>query len=491
LETGAAISVVCGNKTEVYPAPHHAGTTVEVMDLFCATPARLKFLRSDRTEQQYIENIIKKIAIAYPKVAFKFFRDGKLVLNYKSTDLIDSRSARVAEVLGKEFLNSCVMVDEFNADMRLHGYISLPTCTKSSYNEQYLYVNNRSVRDRLMLAYIKAAYQDVISADKSPITVLFLQIPTDMVDVNVHPTKAEVRFRDVYMIRNLVIGTLKKGLIDHGQRVDSSVSKSALDLMLEKREQTIGSHYEPWNKKMNVLDEQSYASPESFLLSRPFIQQPLHLSDSFEGTAFAGDKLVQDKLLADTPRFGYAKAQLHHCYIVAQTETSVVIVDQHAAHERICYEKLKQQMLANDIHVQTLFVPEVIELDDQDLMDRVLSLKEKLLGLVVEPHSNRSVQVTAIPQVLKGCDIRLLFDGLLHNLADLEDEANAELFVNKILATYSCYGSIRAGRAMTVDEMNALLREMERVQCTASCNHGRPTYVELSVKDLNNLFERT
>lgn len=471
LPDGAQISVICGKKTDVRPTPRDVGTTVEIRNLFCATPARLKFLRTDRTEQQYIENIINKIAIANSKVAFKFFHNGKLVLDYK---IGPSKADRIADVLGKEFFENSIAIEGFSGDMHIQGHISLPTHI-STYNEQYLYINGRAIRDRLLMVYIKTAYQDFIGHEKTPMTVLFLQCPAELVDVNVHPAKAEVRFRDIQTVKDLVIGTLKQALIKNSSQVSTTVSGSAIDLMIDKAEKTFGSFYEPWNKKIDANFNEKVTT-----LAEP----------SFMPFAPSKPAFVQESFFENASRFGFAKTQLYNRFIISQSADKVFIVDQHAAHERIYYEQLKKQIKTNSIPIQILAVPEVIAIDNKDLRERLLNLKDKLLGLKIEEDSDNSVKVIATPQLLKGSDLKELVAALIQNLADLEDEANAEAFLNKILATYACYASVRGGRALSIDEMNALLRLMEQFPCTGSCNHGRPTYIELSLQDMKKMFDK-
>lgn len=477
LDDGTAISVICGEKSGIKPVPHALGTKVEVRNLFCATPARLKFLRTDRTEEQYIESIINKIAIANPSVAFKFFHNGKMVLHYKNAV---SECDRIEEVLGKEFLQNSIAIDNVVGDMQIHGYISLPT-HGTVYSEQYLYVNGRAIRDRLLLVYIKTSYQDLVGGDKAPTTVLFLKAPSELVDVNVHPSKAEVRFRDIQTVKSLVIGTLKQALMKHSQAVSTTVSDSAFDIMFDKAEKTVGSFYEPWNKESSAegfaSDAMQLSEPHSFGHQQTY-QQPL--KSSFVQESFPS--------MESEPRFGFAKAQIFNRYILAQKSDKFFIVDQHAAHERICYEQLKQQVQTKTMPIQVLAIPVVVTINDASLLERILQLNDKA-GLKVERDSNTTIKITEVPQIIKSSDIQELVESIIKNLADLEDDGSSEIFINKILATYACYGSVRGGRALSIDEMNALLRLMESHQCTGSCNHGRPTYVELSPFDMKKMFE--
>ena len=305
---------------------------------------------------------------------------------------------------------------------------------------------------------------------------MFIQSPPELVDVNVHPAKAEVRFRDIQTVKDLVIGTLKQALIKHSNRVSTTVSSAAVDLMVQKAEKTFGSFYEPWKKKIDLN--------EDFIPYKKFTQ----LSECPQPTP--KPIFMQENLFESTSQFGFAKAQLYNRYIISQSADRVFIVDQHAAHERIYYEQLKQQVKTQSLSIQILAVPEIIVIEHQDLMERFLNLKNKLVGLKAEYHSANTIQITEVPQLLKDCNLKELVTALLENLADLEDEAGAETFINKVLATYSCYSSIRGGRALSMEEMNALLKSMEQFPCTGSCNHGRPTYIELTMQDMKKMFEK-
>ncbi|NRA73289.1 MAG: DNA mismatch repair endonuclease MutL [Rickettsiales bacterium] len=518
---GVSITVIGGQKTSPMPIPHHIGTTVEVRDLFYATPARLKFLRKDKTESHHIENVINKIAIAHPKVAFKLYSDSKLILNYSSVDLIDSRAARISEVLGKEFLKNSIPINDSAEDIKLSGYICLPTYARSTYVDQYLYVNNRAVRDKLLLIYVKNAYQDFLSRDKYPMTVLFLDIPSELVDVNVHPAKAEVRFRDVFSVKNLVVGSLKRALEENSAKTSSTISTNAVGIMADtikarmpdsrnttsfrkdfgSNNTSSPSQFYESVRSFNAPRETIEEAKQSFNISEPCVKQT---TDTFNIQDQLGIKSkssfntepqsdMQEELIYDSSLFGFPKAQLHSTYIISQTKDGIIIVDQHAAHERVCYEKLKKQIKGGNIESQPLLVPEVIELDNLDVQDKVLNLKDSLFksGLKIEYHSKKIIKVIEVPSVLINCDIKELMAKIINNVLDLEDDANIEVFINKVLATYSCHYSIRAGRQMQVQEMAKLFKEMEATPGIGQCNHGRPTYIELKLKDIKKLFERS
>jgi DNA mismatch repair protein MutL len=476
---GARITIIGGEEIEVAPAPHHIGTTVEIRDLFYATPARLKFLKANKTENQHIENIINKIAVVNPKVVFKFYVDGKLILNYSNIDLVDSIAVRISEVLGKEFFKNSIPIEQSNESAKLSGYVCLPTYARFTYTEHYLYINNRPVRDKLLLFYIKNAYQDFIGSDKYPMTVLFLDIPKELVDVNVHPAKTEVRFRDLFFIKNLVVGTLRRALEENSTRTSSTIGTAALNLMEER------IPFKHFDTTTTVPQFQSFASHER--------NPPTQLCESIHSFNAPKQPKGEGQLICDLSRFGIPKAQLHNTYIVSQTEDGVIIVDQHAAHERIGYEKLKKQIASGNIESQQLLVPEVIELDNLDIQDKLLKMKDDLLksGLKIEYQTKKIIKVTEVPSLLKGCNIKELMAKIINNILDLEDDTNVELFINKVLATYACHYSIRAGRGMLPDEMQKLLREMEETKSIGQCNHGRPTYIELKLKDIKKLFERS
>lgn len=494
---GSSISVIGGQEMAVVPAPHHVGTTIEIRDLFYATPARLKFLKADRTETQHIEAIINKIAIAYPKVVFKFYVDGHLTLNYSTEELIDSRASRISDVLGKTFFENSIAINGSNDGGRISGYACLPTYARSTYAEQYLYINNRAVRDKLLLIYIKAAYQDFLGHDRYPVTVLFLDLPSEFVDVNVHPSKTEVRFRDAFSIKQLVVGSLKRALEENATRTSSTVGIAALNALANSVEGSIPlKSYGPSNT--NLFQSPVYGSRVPHQLNEAI--HSFNMPRASEGQQYLEPRTTglqleetQEKLFRDTSLLGVPKAQLHQTYIISQTHDGLVIVDQHAAHERIRYERLKQQMKEGTIESQQLLVPELVELDNLDLQDRLLQMQDQLLksGLKIEYHAKKVIKVTEAPSLLKGCDIKELIHKVINNILDLEDDANLEIFTNKILSTYACHFSIRAGYEMRVEEMDRLLREMETTQSIGQCNHGRPTYIELKLKDIKKLFERS
>jgi DNA mismatch repair protein MutL len=493
LTDGSSIMVVGGQASEVMPAPHHVGTTVEIRDLFFAMPARLKFLKADRTEHQHIENIIKKIAIAHPKVEFKFYADGKLILNYVSADLIDARTVRISEVLGKAFIENSIEINRTSEFSRISGYICLPTYARSTYTEQYLYVNGRAVRDKLLLIYTKTAYQDFLGHDKHPMTVLFIDIPTEFVDVNVHPAKTEVRFRDSFGIKSLVIGSLKKALEENSMKTSSTIGTAAIELMANRREAAVGNLFKSMPSYSGAAKLELNETIHTLNAPRPYESQRSFIDQSYVEESQVKEPQIQQELISDTYPLGTAKAQLHQTYIVSQTHDGIVIVDQHAAHERIRYERLKNQLEECNVEVQRLLVPELIEVDNLEIQDKLLQMRDYLLrsGLKIEYHAKNIIKVTEMPHLLRNCDIKELIEKIINNVLDLEDDANVSVFTNKILSTYACHASIRAGDEMRREEMDKLLREMEETQSIGQCNHGRPTYIKLALNDIKKLFERS
>jgi len=494
LTEGASITVLGGKKLELAPAPHHVGTTVEIRDLFYATPARLKFLRAEKTENQYLTNIINKIAIAYPKVAFKLYLDGKLSLSYSNSDLIDSRASRVSEVIGKDFLENSIEISQSNGETRLSGYICLPTYARSNYTEQYLYINNRSVRDKLLLIYIKNAYQDFIGTDKYPITALFLDVPPELVDVNAHPAKTEVRFRDVFFIKSFIINALKRSLEENSTRTSSTIGTSALHMIASREEQkTLSSSFGEERKICSFPSSASYVEKPPMQLHEPVQLFNFPAETSIRPFNDAEQFKEQGELISEVGPFGRPKAQVHNTYIISQTQDGVMVIDQHAAHERICYEKLKAQVHGGNVESQQLLFPEIIELDSLDIQEKLLSMASKLQksGLKIEYHAKKSIKITEVPYLLKACNLKELMSKVVNNILDLEDDANIETFINKIISTYACHVSIRAGHEMSHGAMESLLKEMENTKSIGQCNHGRPTHIELKLKDIKKLFERS
>lgn len=491
------LSVIGGQKGDLIPASHPKGTTIEVRDLFFATPARLKFLKTDRTEVQNIVEVIKRIAIAHPHVAFTVISDDKVMLDLAVQDA-DSDFTRMAAILGKDFAENSIALNRTHEDIKISGYTSLPTYDRGTSDASYLYINNRPVKDKLLYAAIRVAYHDFISRDRYPSIVLFLDVPYELVDVNVHPAKAEVRFRDSNMVKNSIIAAIKSAILDHGQKSSTTIASSALGMI------------KPANLSPNYGKQTSFASFRNDSYSRPstqnftsFISEPnVSKTPYYSEPAPSFIEPVTKSLTEDTFQqsetqpldypLGAAKCQLHKTYIVSQTDDSIVITDQHAAHERLIYEKLKAQFEQGEIFSQRLLVPEIIE-SDEDTIVKLLALRKDLqkLGLIIDVYTTISISLHATPAILGNCDAQKLMQDIIDDLKEYDENVLLQELVNKVLSTYACHHSIRAGREMHLMEMNGLLREMESTPHSGQCNHGRPTYVELKLKDIEKLFGRS
>jgi DNA mismatch repair protein MutL len=473
-----------GKKSDPSPTAHTQGTTIEVRDLFYATPARLKFLKTDRAESGAVKDTLSRIAMAFPHVSFKLTQDGKTVLHLPAQqgDIVDQRRARLSELLGKDFGPNAVPVQASRDGVDVSGYAGLPTYDRGTANYLHLFVNGRPVKDRMMLGCVRAAYSDLLPHDRHPVVALFLDIPPADVDVNVHPAKAEVRFRDGAMIRSLIITALKHALLEGGQVTSSTISFAALGAM---------------NAQKGTATPLPYARPSGYSRGYGNLAEKVYNTYTpLEGLNLSPSARAEPVMeTADEPAaypLGAARAQIHENYIIAQSEEGLVIVDQHAAHERLVYEKFKHQLAAGGIESQGLLVPEIIDMDDT-LSARLLDKAEALanLGLEIEPFGTGSLAVRSVPAVLGGkADIRRLVQDLADDLADQDGFTLLEDKINHILSTMACHGSVRSGRRLNADEMNALLRQMESTPHSGHCNHGRPTYIKLSLKDIEKLFGR-
>ncbi len=470
-----SIAIEGGRKGKPIPSAHPPGTRVEVRDLFYATPARLKFLKGERAEREACEDAIARLAMAHPEIAFELTSDGRTILKLPPAPRLD----RIAAVVGKEFLGSAVdVLAQREADegpIKLDGHAGLPTYNRATSQHQYLFVNGRPVRDKLLAGAVRGAYADFLARDRHPVLALFLTLPTDLVDANVHPAKTEVRFRDPARIRGLIVGSLREALDRAGFRAATSVAVEAIDLV---RPQTLPPPQYAFAAPGAItpdLAERSYAYNAPLAPSAP-PSAPMP-----EASTIATGNLP----------LGVARAQVHETYIVAQTSDGIVIVDQHAAHERLVYERMKAALATGAVKRQALLIPEIVELGDKDcaaLLARADELGE--LGLAIEAFGPGALAVRETPALLGEVDVR----GLLRDLADEIAEHGAALSLKErlgdVCGTMACHGSVRAGRRLSGPEMDALLRQMEATPHSGQCNHGRPTYVELKLADIEKLFGR-
>ncbi|MGZ8407664.1 MAG: DNA mismatch repair endonuclease MutL, partial [Caulobacteraceae bacterium] len=481
----------------VEPAPFAGdhGARVEVRDLFYATPARLKFMKSERSESLAITEEVKRQAMAHEAVAFALDLDGrKAVRLHAEHPGPEGRLKRLAAVMGVEFEANALLIDQEREGVRLTGYAGLPTFSRGNSGHQYLFVNGRPVRDRMLQGALRAAYADFLARDRHPVAALFIETDPREVDVNVHPAKAEVRFRDPALVRGLIVGGLRHALSGAGHRAATTTAAQAIAGFRSGYGGGGGSSWRPGSPspvyQPHAYAQQSFGGGMAEISARhePETWSPGNGAELSRDIHDASGPNVHDPL--DFP-LGAARAQVHETYIVAQTRDGIVVVDQHAAHERIVYEQMKAEMAEGGVMRQTLLLPEVVSLDPADA-ERVSARAEELaeLGLVIEPFGPGAVLVRETPALLGDCDAA----GLVRDIADDLAENNAPLALKErmgdICGAMACRGSVRAGRRLNAAEMNALLRQMEATPHSGQCNHGRPTYVELKLADIERLFGR-
>lgn len=466
-----------------FPGPH--GARVEVRELFYATPARLKFMKSERAEAMAIAEELKRQAMAREAVAFSLDLDGRKALRLAAEPAgPQGRLARLAAVLGRDFHDNALEIDQVRDGVRLTGFAGLPTFSRGNAGHQYLFVNGRPVRDRLLSGALRAAYADFLARDRHPVAVLYVELDPELVDVNVHPAKAEVRFRDAALVRGLIVGALRHALAGAGHRAATTTAAEALAGF--RSEARAGSPY-------------AYVPPPS---AAGWSGAGMWRSQAAPGLPGVGETSARVEVEpspawnaavvdpVDYP-LGAARAQVHETYIVAQTRDGMVLVDQHAAHERLVYERMKAEMAHGAVARQALLLPEVVELDPAEA-ERIAARAPELaeLGLVLEPFGAGAVLVRETPALLGETDVQ----GLVRDIADDLAENGAALALKErlgaVCGTMACHGSVRAGRRLTAAEMNALLRQMEATPHSGQCNHGRPTYVELKLADIEKLFGR-
>ncbi|MFC4350695.1 DNA mismatch repair endonuclease MutL [Fodinicurvata halophila] len=497
-----SVSVEGGRMDQPKPVALGHGTRVEVRDLFFATPARLKFLKTARTEQGYVRDGVERLAMAHPNVAFTLSDEKKTVLNLESggPELFDARRKRLSAILGREFGENCLPVEAVREKLRLEGLIGLPTYNRANAQQQFLFVNGRPVRDRLLLGAIRGAYQDFLARDRHPVVALFLELPPEEVDVNVHPAKAEVRFRDPGLVRGLIVSACRHALAEAGHRASTTVAGSALGSFRPGGAPPGGGGYRPaapqgWHQPAAAgfaEGADSYHAPLPGLQAPPSGRQAEATAEAVAQEADSQPATVHEPAIpVDDYPLGAARAQLHETYVVAQTRDGIVIVDQHAAHERLVYERMKEEIAARGVARQALLIPEVVELDEAAAA-RVLARREELseLGLEVEGFGEGSLLVREVPALMGRLDVQGLIRDLADELAEMDQALSLREKLEEVCGTLACHGSVRAGRRLNTEEMNALLRQMEATPHSGQCNHGRPTYVELKLADIERLFGR-
>ena len=475
-----AVAVDRGAKKELKPAAGNPGTCVEVRDLFAGVPARLKFLKSERAENQAVAEAVKRLAMAHPEAGFTLTTGERTGLRFPCEGAgPDGLLKRLGRIMGREFLDDALAVAGAGGALAVSGFAGLPTLHRPDAAQQYLFVNGRPVKDKLLIGAVRAAYGDLIPRGRHPLLALFVALPPEEVDVNVHPAKAEVRFRDSGRVRALIVNALASALHADGHRASAKGGAATL--------QELQPNVVPFGRSRSAV----YAGPRPSL---PYglaeaVQAPFAAFAPPSADARASAEPVPEALL-DRP-LGAARAQLHETYILAQTRDSLVIVDQHAAHERLVYERMKAMLAQGGVARQGLLIPAIVDLGTVEaaaLAEKADELAE--LGLVVEPFGTGAVAVREAPALLGDADISGLVKDLAADIAGEGQGLALKERLQSVCATMACHGSVRAGRRLTPEEMNALLRDMEATPYSGQCNHGRPTYVELKLSDIERLFGR-
>ncbi len=476
-----AIEVDAGAKSAVKPAALNDGTRVEVRDLFYATPARLKFLKTDRTEAEAIRDVVRRLAMSRPDVAFTLAGEERAPVTWGAAlPGAAGKLARFGDVLGADFRANAVEVRGGREGLAIEGYAALPTYSKGNALSQYLFVNGRPVRDRLLLGAVRGAYADYLPRDRHPVVALFVTVEPREVDVNVHPAKTEVRFRDSGLVRASIVRALHEALACEAQRAATTGGEATIAAFRPN----VPRRGWDWRNSPAYPTQGATALAGFAEAAQAAFDTGAPLADVRAEAADAAPDLIDRPL-------GAARAQLHETYIVAQTRDGVMIVDQHAAHERIVYERMKAALEKSGVARQILLIPEIVELDEADV-ERLTARADELsrFGLVLEAFGPGAVAVSETPSLLGETDAPALLRDLAEHIAEWDEALPLERRLMHVAATMACHGSVRAGRRLKPDEMNALLREMEATPNSGQCNHGRPTYVELKLGDIERLFGR-
>lgn len=458
------------------PAAYRQGTQVEIRDLFYATPARLKFLKMAATEVQHIEDVLKRIGMAYPQIGFSFKTENRTVLDLPPcSSNEEGQLDRLQAILGEDFRNNSLPVLLEKNGVTVRGFIGLPTFNRANAQMQFLFVNGRSIKDKILAGAVRAAYQDYLARDRHPCLCLFLMVPPLTVDMNVHPAKIEVRFQDSALVRGALISALRVALSTMGHRSSTALGFDVIESFQSSMAEEVSLPQEVFFREPAFKTNHSYEKKTfpSFDL-RPSVKSNL--------SPFTIEKISYP--------LGAACAQVHETFIISQTEDGLIVIDQHAAHERLVYEKLKEN-LGRGIERQLLLIPEVLTVPERERVALLNHAEEfEDFGLIIEAFGNDAILVREVPALLKNLSIEKLLKDLAQEIEEWGNAFSLKEKVEEVCSTMACHGSIRSGRKLTVSEMNDLLRQMEKVNSSGQCNHGRPTYVELKLQDLEKLFGR-
>lgn len=481
-DTGWQLAIAGGEKSAPTPVSHPIGTRIEVKDLFYATPARLKFLKTATTELSHSVDYLNRLAMAHPHIEFSLKDGERQVFHYPGLTKEDFNK-RIEAILGKDFVQNSCVVQAQREGMSVSGITSLPTLNRSNATDQYLFVNNRPVKDKLLNGAVRAAYQDLLPGNRYPMLVLFVHISPEEVDINVHPAKAEVRFRDSGLVRGLLIASLKSALNQSAHETSSLIASSAIASF---RSPVVGfpAPSAHTGTPSSSFKQSSFPQKASYPVIRQLSTYAMPDIEPEEINQATNEEPEQYRL-------GIAHAQIHSTYIIAETNESLIIVDQHAAHERLVYERFKAELADHGVSSQALLLPEVINLSTDEFQSITLHLEElKDFGLIIESFGNNAILVREIPALLEKVNTASLVRDLAHEINELGNTLSLKENLNEILSTMACHNSIRAGRKLSLLEMNALLRQMEQTPYSGQCNHGRPTYVELKRNEIEKLFGR-
>jgi len=483
-----SLTVEGGKKSAIVPAALSRGTRVEVSDLFYATPARLKFLKTDRTESEAIREVVRRLAMARPDIAFTLAGEERAPATWAAAlPGASGRLTRLGDILGADFRENAIEVGAAREGVVVEGFAAAPSLTRANALGQYLFVNGRPVRDKLILGAVRAAYSDYLPRDRHPVVALFLTLDPEGVDANVHPAKTEVRFRNAGLVRALIVHALKEGLSREGKRTAANGGGAAISAFRP----SFAPRPTGWDWRRSPSRPAAGPLPSFERAAVAAFSEPGQAA--FDVGAPTADVRFEDQSafdLLDRP-LGAARTQIHETYIVSQTRDGLIVVDQHAAHERIVYERLKASLARDGVQRQILLIPEIVELDDATV-ERLLARTGELasFGLAIESFGPGAVAVRETPSLLGKANAGALLRDLAEHMAEWDEALPLERRLMHVAATMACHGSVRAGRRLKPEEMNALLREMEDTPNSGQCNHGRPTYVELKLSDIEKLFGR-
>lgn len=485
-EQGRQIAVNGGDSdVKVQPVAHPVGTTIEVRDLFFNTPARRKFLRTERTEFKHLEDVVRRIGLSRFDVGISLMHEQKQVHQWRAASDQAGHRRRIAAICGKPFVEQSAEIDFERGGLRLWGWVGLPTFSRSQADLQYFYVNGRMVKDKLIAHAVRKAYQDVMYHGRQPAFVLYLELPAAEVDVNVHPTKHEVRFREGRTVHDFLFSSLHHSLADlrPGDETPQFESQPAMDNESGQAGNP-GDFFSPRLRRTGAPAPRQHG----FALG---VQEGRAAYEGMRALAASAVAEMSGPTAAETPPLGFALAQLHGIYILAQNEKGLVLVDMHAAHERITYERMKQSWGEEGIRSQPLLVPESIMVNagEAQLAEEHGEFLHGL-GFELDRIGPETLVIRAVPALLRNADAKTLVNDVLSDLAVVGESTRIQERCNEILATMACHGSVRASRQLTLPEMNALLRDMERTERSGQCNHGRPTWVQLTLEDLDKQFLR-